>query len=110
MVETKPVGVVTIPAARREMIQAAKWYDERSQGLGNQLLDEIGRSLRTGLDFPLAGLPTDPGWKFGSAHPGIVQFVFCDGGVRGLEKSIDPAVLGLLTQRNDGQTIPYGGW
>jgi prepilin-type N-terminal cleavage/methylation domain-containing protein len=63
-----------------------------------------------GLDFPLAALPNDPGWKFGSAHPGIVQFVYCDGGVRGLEKNINPAVLGLLTQRNDGQVIPYGGW
>jgi len=63
-----------------------------------------------GPDFPLAVLPTDPYWRFGSAHPGIVQFVFCDGGVRSLEKSIDPVVLGLLTQRNDGQVIPYGGW
>ena len=36
------------------MIQAAKWYDQQSLGLGNQLLAEIGRSLRSVLDFPLA--------------------------------------------------------
>ena len=45
------------------MIQAAKWYDERSQGLGNQLLDEIGRSLRTVLDFPLAQPVVDPPFR-----------------------------------------------
>jgi hypothetical protein len=59
-----------------------------------------------GPEFPIASSPTDPGWKFGSAHPGIVQFVFCDGSVRSLMKSIDPSTLGLLAQRNDGQPIP----
>ena len=27
-----------------------------------------------------------------------------------LEKTISPVTLGLLTQPNDGQVIPYGGW
>ena len=59
-----------------------------------------------GPGFPLAVLPSDTGWKFGSHHPGICQFVFCDGSVRPLENTIDPVVLGLLAQRNDGQVIP----
>jgi hypothetical protein len=56
--------------------------------------------------FPLAALPSDTGLKFGSHHPNVVQFVFCDGGVRPLMTTIDPAILGLLAQRNDGQPIP----
>jgi hypothetical protein len=59
-----------------------------------------------GLDFPLAVARDDPGLKFGSAHPTVCQFVFCDGSVRPLAKAIDPATLALLSQRNDGQPVP----
>jgi hypothetical protein len=45
-------------------------------------------------------------WRFGSYHPGICQFVFCDGSVHALPLSIDPRVLGLLACRDDGQPIP----
>ncbi len=48
----------------------------------------------------------DPGWKFGSYHTAVVQFVFCDGHVKGLWRGIDANVLFLLTQRDDGQVIP----
>lgn len=54
--------------------------------------------------YPLAAtdeLATYP--KFGSSHPGVCQFVFCDGSVRPLNNSIDPVILGWLAQRNDGQ-------
>jgi prepilin-type processing-associated H-X9-DG protein len=57
--------------------------------------------------YPLAAATqTDDGWKFGSAHPSLCQFVFCDGSVHALVTTIDPATLGLLAQRNDGQPIP----
>lgn len=59
-----------------------------------------------GLNFPIATDLYDPGWKFGSWHPGICQFAFCDGTVRPIAVTIDPFVLGLLAQRNDGQVIP----
>jgi hypothetical protein len=62
--------------------------------------------------FPLAQSPNDQtpegavGYCFGSYHPGICPFVFCDGSVRSLMSSIDPNVLGLLACRDDGQVIP----
>lgn len=59
-----------------------------------------------GPSFPLSNSFSDQGWKFGSYHPNICQFVFCDGSVRLLVNSIDPVILGLLAQRNDGQVIP----
>jgi prepilin-type processing-associated H-X9-DG protein len=56
--------------------------------------------------YPVASSQMDNGWKFGSAHPGLCQFVFCDGSVHALSNTIDPAILGLLAQRDDGQPIP----
>jgi prepilin-type processing-associated H-X9-DG protein len=56
--------------------------------------------------FPLAVGRKDPGWKFGSYHPGQCQFVYCDGSVRALSTNIASLVLGQLAQRNDGQVIP----
>src|SRR5262249_6576154 len=37
-----------------------------------------------GPGFPLAQSRYDDGWKFGSYHPSICQFVFADGSVRPL--------------------------
>ena len=59
-----------------------------------------------GPSLPLANSDVDPGWKFGSAHPGICQFVMCDGSVRCLANTIDPGTLGLLAQRDDNLPIP----
>jgi prepilin-type processing-associated H-X9-DG protein len=64
-------------------------------------------STRTaGPGFPLARSLSDPGVVFGSYHPGICQFAFCDGSVQAQPNSIDPVVLGLLAKRNDGEPIP----
>jgi prepilin-type N-terminal cleavage/methylation domain-containing protein len=43
--------------------------------------------------------------RFGSAHPGICQFVFADSHVEALDVSIDSQVLGYMAERADGQVI-----
>ena len=43
---------------------------------------------------------------FGSWHPGVSQFVFCDGSVKPIPNSIALATLELLAKRSDGQVIP----
>ena len=50
---------------------------------------------------------TDAVWskKFGSWHPGVCQFAFCDGSVKVIRNSIDELTLGRLACRNDGQVI-----
>ena len=42
---------------------------------------------------------------FGSLHPGVVQFVLCDGSVRAMVKGTDIVTLGRLAQRDDGETV-----
>jgi hypothetical protein len=60
-----------------------------------------------GPGFPLAASVHDLGWKFGSYHPGICQFVMGDGSVRVVSQTTDPVILGLLADRADGLTIPH---
>jgi len=43
--------------------------------------------------------------KFGSFHPGICQFVFCDGSTRSIRTSVDSVSLRAMAVRNDGEVI-----
>jgi prepilin-type processing-associated H-X9-DG protein len=53
---------------------------------------------------PLDPSPCKYGW--GSFHPGIIQFVFCDGHVIAIETSIDTTVLIALGTIAGDETIP----
>jgi len=44
-------------------------------------------------------------WEYGSAHSGTCGFVFCDGSVRAISYSIDPATFDSLGSRKDGMAI-----
>jgi prepilin-type N-terminal cleavage/methylation domain-containing protein/prepilin-type processing-associated H-X9-DG protein len=48
--------------------------------------------------------------RFGSTHPGICNFVFCDGSVHALPVNIDIEVLCSLAVRDDGYRIPSGSY
>jgi prepilin-type N-terminal cleavage/methylation domain-containing protein len=50
-----------------------------------------------------ANVPTAT--KFGSWHPGVTGFVFCDGSVRFIRNSLDTTTLERLSRRNDGQVV-----
>jgi prepilin-type N-terminal cleavage/methylation domain-containing protein len=70
-----------------------------------------------GLEDPLALGPTDESLsasgdprdynarKFGSWHPGVTGFVFCDGSVHYLRNTIDTTTLARLALRADGQVV-----
>lgn len=66
----------------------------------------LSHARPAGPDYPLAQTRTEISPVFGSYHLAVVQFSFCDGSVRSLYRSIDPAILGLLASRNDGQPVP----
>lgn len=63
-------------------------------------------SRSAGPTFPLATDPDDLRVVFGSAHPGVVQFAFADGGVRQVRKSVSEFTLGQLAHRADGLPAP----
>jgi prepilin-type N-terminal cleavage/methylation domain-containing protein/prepilin-type processing-associated H-X9-DG protein len=55
------------------------------------------------------GLNMNTTWvnkAFGSWHPGVCQFVFCDGSVKAIPVTINITTLQLLGVYNDGQVIP----
>ena len=69
-----------------------------------------------GLEDPLARGPGDIlgsagngdgrfARKFGSWHPGVCQFVFCDGSVKQLKTAISVNTLRKLAERRDGETV-----
>ncbi|HJZ54747.1 MAG TPA: DUF1559 domain-containing protein [Gemmataceae bacterium] len=61
-----------------------------------------------GSERPLTTNPTDgfqPSTRFGSYHPGVVNFVMVDGSVRGIRTSIDNETLMRLAVRDDGLVV-----
>lgn len=58
-----------------------------------------------GVLFPITTNPNDTGWKFGSGHLQVVNFCFADGRVVAVKERTAPAILELLSTRNDGKVI-----
>lgn len=44
--------------------------------------------------------------RFGSWHPAVTNFVFCDGSVRSISNATNATTLGWLAGKDDGQVIP----
>jgi prepilin-type N-terminal cleavage/methylation domain-containing protein len=62
-------------------------------------LETFGRFA--GPYYPLATGAADPAaMRFGSAHPGVVQFTMGDGSVRPIAVAADPAILGPMSVRD----------
>jgi prepilin-type N-terminal cleavage/methylation domain-containing protein/prepilin-type processing-associated H-X9-DG protein len=59
-----------------------------------------------GRNYPPTTNNRDTGWRMGSYHTLVVQFVFADGHVQNIPETINPYVYELLGRRNDGQVIP----
>jgi prepilin-type N-terminal cleavage/methylation domain-containing protein len=53
----------------------------------------------------VGNLDTATNQRFGSYHPGLCQFVFGDGSVRGLKVTLAETVLSRLIRRDDGQVV-----
>jgi hypothetical protein len=54
---------------------------------------------------PSAQTPAAANSSFGSHHPQICQFVFCDGSVKSLKLTADLQTLTYLVTRDGGESI-----
>jgi prepilin-type N-terminal cleavage/methylation domain-containing protein len=72
----------------------------RFAGLGG---DAVVYSLATFVDTN--SVQAVDNRKFGSRHPGICQFVLCDGSVKGIQVNVDLKILTRLANREDGEPI-----
>ncbi len=71
-------------------------------------LDNQGQII-DGSERPLAKGPTDAFQRssvFGSYHPGVCQFVFCDGSVRAINNNTPLETLRRLAIRDDQLVVP----
>jgi prepilin-type N-terminal cleavage/methylation domain-containing protein len=100
-------GLSNTLAIGEKHVQQGKFNDINTDGaiFNGGLPDGVFR--RASASSPLAFSNTEPfNHQFGSWHPGLVQFVFGDGSVRGISTSVAGSTLGLLANRADGQVIP----
>jgi prepilin-type N-terminal cleavage/methylation domain-containing protein len=79
-------------------------------GQNNSIRRKAGIDPATGDQRPLR-VPTDQNGalantSFGGPHPGMCQFVLCDGTVRSFPVSTDLQTLSYLITRNDGNSVP----
>ncbi|QDU27256.1 putative major pilin subunit [Anatilimnocola aggregata] len=76
-------------------------------GDGTAFNGDKGHSHRAiGTTVPLAKGPFDQTKRaFGSNHPGVCNFVLCDGSVRGIAVNANPTMLGYMGGIADGQVV-----
>ncbi|PKL15124.1 MAG: plasmid stabilization protein [Spirochaetae bacterium HGW-Spirochaetae-5] len=55
--------VFFLPTAQFELDDAVEWYNEQSQGLGIKFLDDLDRSIRRVIAYPLSSPELDPGLR-----------------------------------------------
>ena len=51
--------------AQLELDDAVAWYNQRSEGLGQEFLDELDRVVRRAIRFPLSCPEVEPGIRRG---------------------------------------------
>lgn len=79
-----------------------------SRSYGHSWMGSGAMPTGWGLDPAFSGEVFPEGWfQFGSEHPGVVQFVYADGSVRGLSRTIEWETYLRLGAMHDGNPIDY---
>ena len=51
--------------AQQELDDAVAWYDQQADGLGKEFLDELDRTIRRVVTYPLSAKEIEPGIRRG---------------------------------------------
>lgn len=111
----------TLLIGEKYVLPASRWGKDEDRSVYNGGWARAFRRMAgavpgTSRNFPLVTDPNDT-WsgltplmqpasqRFGGHHPGVCQFVFCDGTVRPIRNSVDTATLSRLAKRSDGEAI-----
>jgi prepilin-type processing-associated H-X9-DG protein len=106
----------TLLLGDKQVRRTTKWGqgEDRSVYTSSNLNNSrrfAGIDLKTGEKYKLDGYTAAEvtqgvdNQAFGSLHPGVIQFAFCDGSVHGLKGNIDLTTLGNLAEKDDGASI-----
>jgi prepilin-type N-terminal cleavage/methylation domain-containing protein/prepilin-type processing-associated H-X9-DG protein len=110
----------TLLVGEKHIRPANRWGKDEDRSIYNGQWARIFRRMAgvgpaPNLRFPLVTDPNDS-WasqtpiretfqRFGSSHPGVCQFVFCDGSVRTVSNNVNDTTLSRLAERSDGQVL-----
>jgi prepilin-type processing-associated H-X9-DG protein len=85
-----------------------KHLNSAANGDGTAFNGDKGHAARSlGASQPLSKGPNDAvKSRFGSWHPGVTNFVFVDGSIRGISNGTNGTTLGLLAGKDDGLSVP----
>lgn len=64
-------------AARQELWHEVEFYDERGQGLGNELAAEVERVIRDIREYPELGTPDRVGTRRVKVHRFPFSIIYC---------------------------------
>jgi hypothetical protein len=95
------------PSARDGMSEDRSVFSGNNANNYSRLagLDPDGVTQRPLVQDPNDGTSPDANLRFGGPHPGVCQFVLCDGSVKAIKTTIDLTTLTRLALRDDGLPI-----
>ncbi len=107
---TSNVLMVAEKFLRPQNYSVGDWHDDRgwTDGWDPDIVRYTAfRPMKdTNSAFPPGYVTVDPGYHFGSAHPGGVVSVFADGSVHNIAFQVDANVFNNLGDTKDGVPIP----
>jgi hypothetical protein len=92
------------------LYQVGAWHDDKgwADGWDPDTLRFTMCSLRQDEELRTGEGDRQPGFRFGSAHAGLMNTGFADASVHSIRFDIDPELFNKLAHRADGETIDVG--
>lgn len=83
-------------------------YETNTVHWTRRCMATMSPTINIPLLAPSINIPGVSFFAFGGKHPGVCQFVLCDGSVRPLRITTSINILDSLANRKDGKAIPAG--
>ena len=81
------------------------FVEPRNVHSGRNMINGLNQVALLGTPFAEETTPANNDASFGSRHPGVTHFVYADNSVHSLSDEIEPEILILLANREDGRVF-----